>query len=465
VVGRDERRVSVEPDTIAAVATAPGVGAIALVRVSGPGAEAVLAALAPELGALGPREARVAAIRDPRTRELIDQAVVIRYPGPASYTGEDVVEISGHGGWLGPALVLDACVTAGARLAEAGEFTRRAYLNGRMDLVQAEAVTDLIGGRSRALRRAALGQLDRGLSERVDALRGDLLGLEAVLVHHLDFPEEDDPPFPVAAIAERSEGVARRLQQLLDTAAEGELLREGALAVLAGLPNSGKSSLFNALLGQDRAIVTPVPGTTRDALEATVSLDGFPFRLVDTAGLRETDDPVERIGVEVARRYLGAADLVLLCVEGARPLDERERAFLDDAGTAVVVVRTKADLDPAAAAGAVEAPPGACGAARVSALRGDGLSELRGLLPRLAYRGLVAAQADAPVLTRARQARAVESALEELRSFARALRAGIGPEVAAAHLRPAESALEEVLGTITPDDVLDRVFAEFCVGK
>jgi tRNA modification GTPase len=457
--------MSMEPDTIAAISTAPGVGAIALVRVSGPRAEAVLAALAPELGALGPRETRLAAIRDPRTRELIDQAVVVRHPGPASYTGEDVVEISGHGGWLGPALLLDACLTAGARLAEAGEFTRRAYLNGRMDLVQAEAVTDLIGGRSRALRRAALGQLDRGLSERVDALRGDLLGLEAVLVHHLDFPEEDDPPFPVASIAARADVVARRLQGLLDTAAEGELLREGALTVLAGLPNSGKSSLFNALLGQERAIVTAVPGTTRDALEATVSLGGFPFRLVDTAGLHDTEDPVERIGVEVARRYLGAAELVLLCVEGARSLDARERAFLEDAGAPVVVVRTKADLGAHGTGGAVDAPPGVCATVRVSALRGDGLSELRGLLPGLAYRSLVAAEANAPVLTRARQARAVASALEEVRSFAGALRAGIGPEVAAAHLRPAESALEELLGTITPDDVLDRVFTEFCVGK
>ena len=454
---------AVEPDTIAAIATAQGVGAVALVRVSGPRANAVLAAVAPDLGSLGPREARVTIIRDPVTHEPIDQAIVIRFPGPASYTGEDVVEISGHGGWLGPALLLDACVAAGARLAEAGEFTRRAYLNGRVDLVQAEAVSDLIGGRSRALRRAALRQLDRGLSERVAELRSGLVGLEAVLVHHLDFPEEDDAPVPVAGIAERADEVARGLAALLDTAAEGELLREGALVVLAGLPNSGKSSLFNALLGQERAIVTEVPGTTRDALEATVSLGGFPFRLVDTAGLRETTDRVERLGVEVARRYLAAADLVLLCAEGERALDADERAFLGAASAPVVVVRTKADLE-SGAAGMIDSPAGACAGVRVSALRGDGLGDLRGLLPRLSYRGLIDAEADAPVLTRARQARAVASALAEVRAFAQALRDGVGPEVAAAHLRPAESALEE-LGVITPDDVLDRVFAEFCVGK
>jgi tRNA modification GTPase len=435
------------------------------VRVSGPHATDILARLAPGLGGLELRQTRVATIRDPDTGEPVEQAVVARYQAPASYTGEDVIEISGHGGWLGPALVLDACVRAGARRAEPGEFTRRAYLNGRMDLVQAEAIGDLIDGQSRALRRAALQQLDRGLSERVAELRSALVGLEALLVHHLDFPEEDDAPTPVARIAEGADELARRLDALLATAAEGELLRAGAMVVLAGRPNSGKSSLFNALLGQERAIVTEVPGTTRDALEATVSLGGFPFRLVDTAGLRETSDRVERIGVDVARRYLTAADLVLLCVEGVRALDAEERGFLEGVGVPVVIARTKADLEGARRDEEVEIPSGACGALYVSALRGDGLGELRALLPRLAYRGLVEADADTPVVTRARQARAIGAALTEVRSFAAALRDGVGPEVASAHLRPAESALEEVLGVITPDDVLDRVFAEFCVGK
>ena len=432
-------------------------------RLSGPRAIDVLGRVAPELGTAKPRSAQLTAIRDPGTGELVDRAVVVVHPGPCSYTGEDLVEISGHGGWLGPAMVMEACVAAGARLAGPGEFTRRAYLNGRMDLVQAEAVADLIEGRSPMLRRAALSQLDRGLSDQVADLRDALVQLEALLVHHLDFPDEDDPPFPVAAIADEADRVVERLRRLLETASEGELLREGALVVLAGQPNSGKSSLFNALLGRDRAIVTEIPGTTRDAVEATVSLGGFPFRLVDTAGLRDAVDRVEQLGVEVARRYLAAADLVLLCVEHGGQLSDTELQFLEQEGSCpVVVVWSKADL---ARGSCPDMPAGAAGAAGVSALTGSGLAELRALLPALVYRGLVEAPVDAPVLTRARHGRAVRGALEEVVGFASALREGVGPEVASAHLRPAETALEELLGVITQEDVLDRVFRDFCIGK
>jgi tRNA modification GTPase len=293
----------VEIDTIASVSTAPGLGAIAVVRVSGPAAERVLRKVAPGLSdKLAPRHASLVDLRDPADGELLDRAIVTYYAGPASYTGEDVVEISCHGGPLVPALVLDACVRAGARRAEPGEFTRRAYLRGKLDLVQVEAVADVIEARSRALHRAALGQLERGLSARILALREALVRLEALLAHHIDFPEEDDPPVALDAIALRASEVVADIDELLATAPEGELLREGALTVLAGRPNVGKSSLYNALAGEERAIVTPEPGTTRDALEVLVQLGGFPFRLVDTAGLREGGEAVERIGIEVTRR-------------------------------------------------------------------------------------------------------------------------------------------------------------------
>lgn len=457
------------PDTIAALATPPGVGALAVVRISGSEALPILGRLSGDSEeAPPPRRATLREIRDPETGELLDRCLVTLFSGPDSYTGEDVVEISGHGGFLSSRLLVDACVRAGAREAEPGEFTRRAYLNGKMDLVQAEAVIDLVEGRNRGIRRAALQQLDRGLSARVAALREEIVGLEALLTHHLDFPDEDEPPVSLERIVERAGSVADGLRALADTAPEGELLREGATTVLAGKPNAGKSMLFNSLLGRERAIVTEVPGTTRDALEAVASVGGFPFRLVDTAGLRESDDRVERLGIEVARRYLREADVILFCVPVGRELDGEEEAFLESAGDVPgVVVRTMRDRFDGAGGEADRSDRirSDWPSVSTSALTGAGLSELRKLLPELVYRGLTSAEADAPVLTRSRQARGVRTAREEVDAFASALGKGVPAEVAAAHLRSAESALEEVLGMISGDEVLDRVFGEFCIGK
>lgn len=444
---------------------------MAVIRLSGPGSTSVLRAVCPELSQdLEPRRATLTRAVDPDTSELLDRVMVTVYRGPRSYTGEDMVEISSHGGWLSPALVVDACLRSGARRAEPGEFSRRAYLNGKMDLLQVEAVLDLIEGKSRALHGAAIHQVERGLSDRIAALREGLISLEARLVHHLDFPEEDDPPTPVSEIVSESESLERAMEGLLRTAPEGELLREGAVVVLAGRPNTGKSSLFNALLGQDRAIVTEEPGTTRDALEAVVSLGGFPFRLVDTAGIRETSGRVERLGIEVAWRYLKGADLILLCVEGRRPLSQEELDFLAEvSGTPVVLVRTKADLGSSAELAAEDpGQPDEDLVAReltVSVVSGFGLDGIRDLLPSLVYGGLVALDADVPVLTRERQTRAVRRALDELREFRDGLESGLPAEVAATHLRPAETELEELMGVIPREEILDRLFREFCIGK
>jgi tRNA modification GTPase len=456
----------VEVDTIAAVATAPGPGALGVVRISGPRAAAVLRSLAPVLREdPPPRKATLVELRDPEDGEAVDQAVAIRYEAPASYTGEDLVELSCHGGWLVPAMVLEACRSAGARLAEPGEFTRRAYLNGKMDLVQAEAVADLVEARSRALHRAAMGQLEQGLSNRVAELRVGIVDLEALLAHHLDFPEEDDAPVPRAAIVSAARRVADAMAGLLATAPEGELLREGAVAVLAGRPNAGKSSLYNALLGEERAIVTEEAGTTRDALEASVQVGGYPFRLVDTAGLRDTDHRVERLGVEVARRALSRADVVLLCVEAAELPGPAELTFLDDLPDVPVVwVRTKADLGVGSGLGAGEGSRFA-GAVEVSVRSGEGLAALRSLLPELVFAGLVSADRHSAVLTRRRHTRALSTARHEVDEFAAALGGGVPAEMAATHLRTAETALEELLGVVSVDDILDVVFHDFCVGK
>jgi tRNA modification GTPase len=458
------------PDTIVAVGTPPGTSALAVIRLSGSKAFDLLQGLCPDLDPLpDTRRATLTRVLSPVSGELIDQVLVTTFQGPESYTGEDMVEVSSHGGWLSPSSIREAAVFLGARQAQEGEFTRRAYLNGKMDLLQVEAVLDLIEGRSQVLHRSAVHQLERGLSLRIGALREGLVQLEALLVHHLDFPEEDEPPIPADAIARNALALEGAMELLLKTAPEGELLREGALTVLAGRPNSGKSSLFNALVGEDRAIVTEIPGTTRDALEAVVSLGGFPFRLVDTAGLRETEERIEVMGIEVARRYLEKADLILFCAEAGRPLEAEEGSFLEKVtGTSTILVRTKADLkEVVTPAGEVEGEIGEefVGRAEVSVETGEGLDTLKEALPALVYGGLVSQAVDVPVLTRARHSRGVRTALEEVRSFRMALERGLPAEVAATHLRPAETALEELLGVIPREEILDRLFREFCIGK
>ncbi|HEY7769420.1 tRNA uridine-5-carboxymethylaminomethyl(34) synthesis GTPase MnmE [Longimicrobium sp.] len=449
-------------DTVAAIATPQGRGAVALLRVSGPRVVDILRAIAPTLGDIAPRVQRLVALRHPETGELLDRGLVTYFAAPASYTGEDTVEIATHGGVLTPQLVLDALLAAGARTSEPGEFTRRAYLNGKLDLLQAEAVADLIDGRSRALHRAAVHQMERGLSKRIAELREAIIGTEALIAYSIDFPEEDEPPVPPARIRASAGDVIGRIDALLATAPEGELLREGALTVLAGRPNSGKSSLFNALLGTERAIVTDIPGTTRDALESSVSIDGYPFRLVDTAGLRETVDTVEGMGIEVARRYLAAADLVLFCVEAGREMEEDEAAFVAGVDPArLVLVRTKRDRYGSAPADASGAIP--CVA--VSAVTGDGLPELRQALLGRAFGGILGEPGEAPLVTRERHARALRTARDEVCDFLAALDDDVPMEFAATHLRAGAGALEDLVGAVSVDDVLDRVFGSFCVGK
>ena len=470
------RRPELAVDTIAALATAAGPGAIALVRMSGPEAFQILRAVTPDQDDPAPRTASVRSITDGEGGDLLDRALVTAFPRPDSYTGENMVEISCHGGWLVPRLILDACVARGARLAEPGEFTRRAVLYGKMDLVQAEAVLDLIEGRSRAQHDAALFQVERGLSRRIGELREQLVTLEAYLVHHIDFPDEDEAPVSLDRVLVAAAALREALEELLETAPEGELLREGALTVLAGPPNSGKSSLYNALLGEERAIVTEVPGTTRDALEAVISVGGFPFRLVDTAGLHDSDDRVEGLGIEVARRYLDRADIVLFCVESHSEIGSAEREFLAGlADVPTVLLRTKTDLVSgdgvsehlASRDAASEDLNGAHvrESVELSVVDGTGLGRLQALLPEMVYGGLVRTGASVPALTRARQSEAIRKARDQVVAFMEALEAGTPVAVASALLRPAETALEELLGLISTDEILDRVFREFCIGK
>jgi tRNA modification GTPase len=393
-----------------------------------------------------------AQLRHPDSREPVDDCLAACFPAPHSYTGDDLVEISTHGGLVVPAAALATLVAAGARPAAPGEFTRRAVLNGKMDLLQAEATADLIDAGSPAQRRRALQQLERGLSDRLAALRAEILELEALMAYDIDFPEEDEGPVSPDRVRRAWCVVRDRVADLLKTAPEGERLREGALLVIAGRPNAGKSSLFNALLGTARAIVTEIPGTTRDAIEAHAVIEGFPFRIVDTAGLRDSDERIERLGIEVSRKYLAAADLVLFCEEAEDP---SRAEFLAHVHAPVVVVRTKSDRPSAR-------PPAG---PSVSVVTGQGLAELRRQLAEVAFGRLLALGDVEPVVTRARHRAALERAVVELDSFWGARETGVDAAAAATHLRAAVGALDDLIGAVTPEDVLDRVFATFCVGK
>ena len=451
-------------DPIVALATPPGRSALALIRLSGRGAFDVAGRALHPFHPDPPRTVRRVHVVHPATGAPVDDALAACFRGPRSYTGEDLVELSTHGGLLVPAAAVAAFVAAGARPARPGEFTRRAVLSGKLDLLQAEATADLIDAGSPAQARRALHQLDRGLSTRLEELRAELLELEALIAYEIDFPDEDEGPVAPERVVRAWRAARDRIARLLDSAPEGERLREGALLVIAGRPNAGKSSLFNALLGTERAIVTEVPGTTRDAVEAQAVLEGFPFRLVDTAGLRASDDRVERLGIEVSRKYLAAADLVLYCEDnretgkGKRERDARDE-FLAQVSAPVVFALTKSDLEPPPDGPTVRP------SIAVSAVTGEGLADLRRKLAEVAYGRLLALGDVEPVVTRARHRSALERALSEVEAFHTARGSGVDAAAAATHLRAAVGALDDLIGVVTPDDVLDRVFASFCVGK
>ena len=461
VAERGARLLPGDDDTIVAPATAPGRGAVALIRMSGARAITIARALGAFGGAHGaapaPRVQQLCTLRHP-DGSLLDQALVTAFPAPRSYTGEDVVELATHGGLVSPAIVMAACVAAGARAALPGEFTRRAVLNGRMDLLQAEAVADMVDARTRAMQQQALQQLDGGLSRRLLALRDDVIHLEALLAYDIDFPEEDDGPIAPARIEAAAQALHAALQALLRTAPRGAMVRDGVLVVVAGPPNAGKSSLFNALLGQSRAIVTPIPGTTRDAIEALLDRTPLPLRLVDTAGLRETDDEVERLGIEVSGRYLAQAQVVLACGASAADVRHTMQVVSQYTGATVIAVRTKGDVRMAAD----ESLPDQT--VMVSAERGEGLDDLLHAIDRIAQQA--APPHDDLVITRERHRAGLASARDELAAFLDVWSTGALPApVAAVHLLAAREAIAELIGTIDTEDVLDRVFRDFCIGK
>jgi len=432
-------------DTIAAMATPPGRGGIGIVRISGPGARAIAERVAG--GVPQPRVATHGAFRG-QAGEQLDEGVALYFPAPHSYTGEDVLELQGHGGPVVMQELLDACVAAGARLAEPGEFTRRAFLEGKLDLAQAEAVADLIDAASREAARSALRSLTGEFSTAIREVVGGLTELRALIEAMLDFPEEDVDPVHAEDAARRLAAIRTGLAELLAKSRQGRLLAAGIHVVIAGQPNVGKSSLLNRLLEEERAIVTPIPGTTRDTLRETIEIEGVPVTLVDTAGLRSSPDEIERLGIERTRRELVAADIALVVHEaGGRP------ELREDVATQAtrIDVFNKVDLAPGFR-------PPESGVA-VSAKTGEGIEALRRAIVRAA--GWSSA-GEGVFLARARHLRALEAASVHLES------ANLEKErweFVAEELRLAQTELGRITGEVSADDLLGAIFSRFCIGK
>jgi tRNA modification GTPase len=432
-------------DTIAAIATPAGHGGIGVIRLSGPAVPAIASKL---LGALPePRRATLAWFRNARG-EAEDQGIALYFPAPHSYTGEPVLELQGHGGPMVMHAALRACLDAGARLAEPGEFTRRAFLEGKLDLAQAEAVADLIDASSREAARSALRSLGGEFSLAIGALRSRLIDLRALTEALLDFPEEQVDSVHRDDAAARLHAVKLQLCEVLAKSRQGSLLRAGIHVVLAGRPNVGKSSLLNRLAGEERAIVTPVAGTTRDALREPVEIEGVALMLVDTAGLRVASDAVEQLGIERTREELERADLVVVVHEAGR--GEPPPGKLPE-GTARIDVYNKADLAPDFRA------PG--GALAVSAKTGGGLEALRKAIVSAAG---WSATGESVFLARERHLRALERAGAHLDEAGRQLARW---ELFAEELRLAHVALGDITGEFSADDLLGEIFSRFCIGK
>ncbi len=444
-------------DTIAAVATAPGRGGIGVVRVSGPLAAAIAEAV---LGACPPpRHAVHRSFRD-ADGNVIDDGLALYFAAPQSFTGEDVLELHGHGGPMVLDLVLARCLSLGARPARPGEFSERAFLNDKLDLAQAEAIADLIDSASHAAARAAVRSLQGEFSDHVHALVNGLIQLRTYVEAAIDFPDEEVDFLSDPAVRERLAALTQDLAELRQAARQGCLLRDGMNLVIAGRPNAGKSSLLNALAGAERAIVTELPGTTRDVLREHLQVDGLPLHVIDTAGLRDSADPVERIGVQRAWDEIARADQLLLVIDDAVGLTDADQAILGrlPAGPGLTVVRNKIDLtgrEPGPVAGTGDAEWA------VSARTGAGLDRFRAHLKALAgYQ----ASGGGDFSARRRHLDALDRAGRHLETATTHSRAGAG-ELLAEELRLSQQALAEITGEFTSDDLLGRIFASFCIGK
>ncbi len=449
-------------DTIAAIATAAGVGAVAVIRVSGPQAAAVATRVFRGRPPERWRSHRLYLGRfiDSDARDL-DRGLAVIMRAPHSYTGEDVVELHSHGGTLVARRVLGAVLRAGARAARPGEFTARALLNGKLDLAQAESVADLIGASTDAALRIAVDQLGGALSQRVGGMREKLIGISARLEAAIDFSEDDVGELDREALIADAMSVERALLDLAATYAHGRVLREGLRVAIVGKPNVGKSSLLNRLLEAERAIVTPIPGTTRDTLEEVIDLEGMPVLLVDTAGIRSAVAEVERLGIDRTRAQIADADLVIVMLDSSRAFAPEDQEVLDAVRhKSRILLINKADLPNELA---FDGGSGFSVVIRSSLLDGLGIDSLKREILAAGLSGTP--PSEGVVVLRERQRNALELAARAAGRAAKSLGAGHPPDLVAVDVMTALDHLGNVVGATSPEDVLDRVFSEFCIGK
>jgi tRNA modification GTPase len=453
-------------DTIAAIATPLGEGGLAVIRLSGPEALVIADKSFQPLGksSLQPTLAPTHTIhygRIVRDGQVVDEVLLAVMRTPRTLTREDVVEITCHGGLLPAKLVLDTVLENGARLAEAGEFTKRAFLNGRIDLAQAEAVVDVIHARTELALAAANEQLAGKLSQRINHLRDDLLKTLAHVEAHIDFPDEDISPDTKDQLIGRLERGVQFMEELLRTSNEGQILRRGIRAAIVGRPNAGKSSLLNQLLGRERAIVSPIPGTTRDTIEETANVRGLPVVFVDTAGLREAGDSIEVEGIRRSRESLAAAEFILHVLDASEPVTQADESYIAEfAGKKRILVRNKTDLPVK-----LVLPAGTnARTVDVCCLTGKGIEDLKDAIKELVWAGEIRAEM-LQVMINSRHQEALNRARIATRRASLALRADETLELVAMDLRIGVNAIGEIVGKTTTEDLLDSIFSQFCIGK
>jgi len=456
-------------DTIAAIATPAGRGGVGIIKISGPDALQIVTSLfrSPAGDVRSPRTHHLCygTIIDPHDAKVLDEVLLSYMKGPASYTREDVVEINCHSGFTVLQKILELVIRGGARPAEPGEFTKRAFLNGRIDLAQAEAVIDIIEAKTEASLKIATRQLQGRLSEKLHALQDGILDLISHIEASIDFPEEDLDVRSSQACERNLAEISSDINALIATYYEGKLYRLGVRTLLVGKPNAGKSSILNALLGETRALVTPIPGTTRDFIQETINIRGIPIVIQDTAGLHDGSSEIEQLAMELTRAKLSEAELVLFVIDGSQQLDDRDRSILEEIKSSpVITIINKSDLPQLFTLEEAYRVLPFDGIAVVSALYGRGIEQLQDLIYRTVLQSAPITASDI-LITNARQKAALETTLDSLQAAQNGLRRNLSPELIALDFQSALQAIGEITGKASTEDILDRIFSAFCVGK